>query len=851
LPVVPGFVLLGEVGRGGMGVVYRARDAALRRDVAIKILQDRYPAEGDAARRFVEESQITAQLQHPGIPPIHQVGALADGRPFLVMKLIKGRTLEELLKERADPATDRGRFLTAFEQVCQAVACAHDRKVIHRDLKPANVMVGAFMEVQVMDWGLAKVLGSPAQQTEVSDDAPATVIRTVRDSEGSFTVAGSVLGTPAFMPPEQAGGEIAKIDERSDVFGLGAILCALLTGKPPFVAKHSEAVRLLAIRGQLGECTARLDGCGAEPDLVALCKKCLAANPDGRPRNAGEVAAAVAGLRADAEQRARRAELDRAAADARTAEQRKRRKVQAVLGITLTGAVALAGFGFWWNERREAEAAADRAARRSRTVASVGAALDDARARTGEAWALADEPDKMRSATDLALAAVRRADGFAAAGEAPDDTLGELAVVRTVVADLDRHARLFVAADEALRAHDIGVTGRPASVATTGRLRTAFRAFGWDPVRTPAETIAAEIAASRVRNKVLGFLSDWAFQSGRDPAARDKIRAVIRAARLRSGGVLADWQRVTDGGDPDGLARFAARPDALTLGPELLCALGRDLADAGRGEAHLDLLRRAADRYPGHVWLNFDLMTVCSRMSPARRPEAFRAAAADAALRPDSALFQMNLGICYASLRDDDRAIACYHRAVALVPNYLRAHERLGAALIRAGDPDGAVTAFREAVRLDPSSARLHNGLGDALVRQHDFDGAVASFREAVRLDPTYAHPHSSLAYLLAAGPDGVRNGKQAVEHAARACELNGWKDPSLLNLLAAAHAEAGDFDKALEYNAKALDFADFEKAHGRHARMQRDLYRQKKPYRAPVFAPREPAPPPREVNRP
>src|SRR5262249_39090495 len=158
-------------------------------------------------------------------------------RPYLAMKLVKGRTLEEHLRERPDPAHDRGRFIAVFEQVCQAVGYAHARKVIHRDLKPANVMVGGLGEVQVMDWGLAKILASGGRNPP--DDPPeatiGTEIRTMRESDGSYTQAGSVLGTPAFMPPEQAGGEVDKIDERSDVFGLGAILAVILTGQPPYV----------------------------------------------------------------------------------------------------------------------------------------------------------------------------------------------------------------------------------------------------------------------------------------------------------------------------------------------------------------------------------------------------------------------------------------------------------------------------------------------------------------------------------------------------------------------------------------------------------------------------------------
>src|SRR5262245_2241822 len=141
-----------EIARGGMGAVYSARDTVLNRRVAVKILQAEFAHAPDAVTRFLEEARITGQLQHPGIPPVHDLGTLPDGRPFLAMKLIKGRTLSAILTESHDvPA-----LLPVFEQVCQAVAYAHDRGLLHRDLKPSNVMVGAFGEVQVMDWGIAK-----------------------------------------------------------------------------------------------------------------------------------------------------------------------------------------------------------------------------------------------------------------------------------------------------------------------------------------------------------------------------------------------------------------------------------------------------------------------------------------------------------------------------------------------------------------------------------------------------------------------------------------------------------------------------------------------------------------------
>src|SRR5262245_33528548 len=343
LPQVPGYELSGEVGRGGMGVVYRARDLSLDRDVAVKLLQHGYPPDSPLARRFADEARITAQLQHPGIPPVHDLGTLPDGRPFLAMKLIKGSTLDHLLAARPDPADGRGRFVATFEQVCQAVGYAHAHDVTHRDLKPSNVMVGAFGEVQVMDWGLAKVLTTRGRPPGLPDTALVTVAGTaIRPARGADqeTQAGSLLGTPAYMPPEQAIGAVDRIDARSDVFSLGGILCAVLTGRPPYVADTTEATRQLAARARLDDAHARLAACGAEPELVALCRRCLAPEPDDRPRDAGAVAAEVAALRAAAEERARRAELDRV----RAAEQVKRRRaLQAASGVVVL--VLLAGLG--------------------------------------------------------------------------------------------------------------------------------------------------------------------------------------------------------------------------------------------------------------------------------------------------------------------------------------------------------------------------------------------------------------------------------------------------------------------------------------------------------------------------
>ena len=199
--------------------------------------------------------------------------------------------------------------------------------MIHRDLKPSNVMVGSFGEVQVMDWGLAKVLprgGVVDDATAGKPDRQETVIATARSGsdDSDLSHAGSVMGTPAYMAPEQARGEIDRIDERADVFALGSILCEILTGEPAFLGRSAGEIQRKAALGDLADAMARLDACGADAELVALAKDCLAREPEDRPRNAGAVAERVTAYLTGVQERLRVAEVARAAETARAEEAR-------------------------------------------------------------------------------------------------------------------------------------------------------------------------------------------------------------------------------------------------------------------------------------------------------------------------------------------------------------------------------------------------------------------------------------------------------------------------------------------------------------------------------------------------
>src|SRR4051794_7809697 len=423
------YQLHGEIARGGMGVVLKGRDVDLGRDVAVKVLLEKHRDNPELVRRFVEEAQIAGQLQHPAIVPVYELGRLPDDRLYIAMKLIRGRTLAALLEGRTDASEERPRYLAVFEQLCQAMAYAHNCGVIHRDLKPSNVMVGGFGEVQVMDWGLAKVIdrgGVADEERSLRSRAEIEPVRTLRTgSSADESRAGSVLGTPCYMAPEQARGLLDTLDERADVFGLGAILCEVLTALPPYTGPSGNEVYGKAARADLAEALARLDGCGAEAELVALAKSCLAAAPRDRPRDAGVVVAVLTVHLAGVQERLRAAELARARAESRAAGERKRRLLVAGLAASLLALAALGGGGGLWLARQ-------RAAREEASAREATAAMHEASVLLGRARAA---PEGEMTPWAEATQAARRAEGLLARADVRPDLRSEIG---GLVAMIDR-----------------------------------------------------------------------------------------------------------------------------------------------------------------------------------------------------------------------------------------------------------------------------------------------------------------------------------------------------------------------------------------------------------------------------
>jgi serine/threonine protein kinase len=268
------------IASGGQGDIYRIYDRRLRRQLVMKVLDRQLAADSMSIARFIQEAQLTAQLQHPAMVPVHEIGALLDGRPYYTMTEVRGRTLAAVIGDihaaskegwAAEPGgMGLGRLIDVFQRVCEAVGYAHACGIIHRDLKPQNVMLGTFGEVIVLDWGLARFVG----EREVA--APG--LSTIRQDNGSFvSEIGTVVGTRGYMPPEQAGGN-NELGPRSDVFALGMMLREIITG---------ERITMPA--------PLRLSPLRPVPDeLVAIVERAISQAPDARYPDGKDLAQALA-----------------------------------------------------------------------------------------------------------------------------------------------------------------------------------------------------------------------------------------------------------------------------------------------------------------------------------------------------------------------------------------------------------------------------------------------------------------------------------------------------------------------------------------------------------------------------
>ena len=699
------YQLLGEIARGGMGVILKGHDTDLGRDIAVKVLDPELSKRPEVVQRFVEEAQIGGQLQHPGIVPVYDLGLMADDRPYFTMKLVKGRTLAALFQQRKTPSDNRGRLLAIFESVCQTMAYAHSKGVLHRDLKPANIMVGAFGEVQVVDWGLAKVLhrGGVADERRAKQTLH-TVIETVRSgpgSSGSDSLVGSVMGTPAYMAPEQAQGEIEKLDERADVFSLGAILCEILTGRPPYEELPDEGVLLQAARAKLDPARTRIEACEADPALKRLCLECLSPARAARPANADAVAKSVHEFLTSTEERAQKAEVAAVESRIKAAEERRRRKLTVALAGTVMAAIALGGAGFWWVSHERAQRAAEAAQRAEQTRTVVEAAH-------GESieFTRAGKPDS-------ALAAARRALSLAETGRA-DATLLERARGFVTQAEFDSGA---AAREGALREQDeklrdrlvdlriaqIGTIGnRQREIELDAAFTQAFHDYGVDLEGADLVPALNRIRERDIAEEVALALDDWG-----------RVRRKVHGAKSEKAENLFFLAMDLDA-DPE---RQRMRQAIADSDLPVLLELGAPV--------------RLAKLAPGSI---FVLSAALWDSFPEHKPDVYRIYDQALHLYPGDYVLQSVGGTIYDVAGRVQSALMCRASALSIRPKDPVALYRLGESLSLLGRLTDAEGAFRASIAADPASVEALWSLAVVQSQLGDRTGALETYTRALEI---------------------------------------------------------------------------------------------------------------------
>ena len=636
LPTVPGYVVEAVLGRGGMGVVFRARHLALNRPVALKmVLAGGYvsPAERECLRR---EAELIAALRHPHIVPLFDVGE-SDGRPYFTMELVEGGTLAQKLAGTPLPARPAAALVA---QLADAVHAAHQLGVVHRDLKPANVLLTPDGTPKIGDFGLARRV----------------------DGSGG-TITGTVVGTPSYMAPEQARGEVRSVGPATDVYGLGAILYKALTGHPPFRAA-TAAETVVQVLSQPPAPPSRLNNT-VPRDLETICLKCLEKQPERRYPTAAALA--------DDLLRFQRGETITARPVSRTERVlrwTRRNPTAATLiatAVLLVGVAATVGLREWdLSVKREAELA-----RWSDRLEFVNRLQEDGR--FAEARAILQE------------------------AQADDPA------VQRQIADARDRLKLVETLDAIRLNRDRKADGNGLDYAASSRkYEGAFRSAHLGTCDERPEHVAGRLVASPVRKSIIAALDDWAACA--EKMERDWVLAVSRALDPDP------WRdRVRD---RDGWANTAAFPaiaadaDIPNQPVTLMVAFGTRWRRLGGDPSAF--LERVQRQHPTDFWVNFELGHLLNVRDPVTAIGYLRAALA---VRPDAAVVHGNVAVLFARVGQTDAAVHHYRRCLAIDPNQPDVHLGLGTTLVNRGELEEGIRHWRASLALNPNQPGLRRSV--------------------------------------------------------------------------------------------------------------------------------------------
>jgi serine/threonine-protein kinase len=740
--------VLEQMARGGMGTVYRARQRSLNRLVALKVVRAGDLASAEEVRRFRNEAETVALLDHPHIVPVHDVGEEA-GQLYFSMKLVEGGSLAQHLgRFRDDPRSAAALMAT----VARAVHHAHQRGVLHRDLKPSNILLEEDGRPHVTDFGLARRV----------------------EADSSLTQSGAIVGTPSYMAPEQATGQKGAVTTATDVYGLGAVLYALLTGRPPFQAENVLET-LMQVRERQPQLPSGLNR-RTPRDLETICLKCLTKEPARRYGSALGLADDLERFLVGQPIQARPVGVWE-----RGAKWARRRPLAVTALAGLVAALVLLGAGVGW-------VLGDRSARQREAEGKVREELDAAGPglKEGNPW-------------DRALvSAVVGASAQLGGGLLSHDS-------RQQVEQLQKDVHML-AELERIRLEQSAVrNGQFDQPGSDSQYARAFQEYGIDMDRLGPEEVAALVQRSAIREHIVAGLDDWAHTLSCLPKeeAHTKAEELLAVARQADPDWWRNrWRATMLSPDTSEREQLVGSAPVKELNAATLALLGRP-TDQPQGVRNLapmvEFLRHAQRRFPADFWINQHLASALAQAQPQRLEEAIGHFRVAVALRPLSPGAHTNLGVALYKKGDLDGAIAEFHEAIRLKQDYGEVHINLGAALRDNGDVDGAIAEYKEALRLK-AYPEAHNNLGNALHAKGDLDGATAEYKEALRLRNDFDKPHCGLGNVLYA--KGELDG--AVAEYKEALRLN-KEDAMNHSNLSIALRDKGDLDGAIAECRQAL----------------------------------------------
>jgi Flp pilus assembly protein TadD/serine/threonine protein kinase len=793
--VLGDFRIVGEVGRGGMGIVYEAEQISLHRRVALKVLPLAATLDPRHLQRFHNEAQAAAGLHHTNIVPVYAVGC-ERGMHFYAMQFIDGQSLAAVIRQlrhlkgkgtapapggsdqptkdykplppapaAAGPtvttqaaltregSTDSPAYFRTVarlgEQAALALEHAHQLGVVHRDIKPANLLVDGRGDLWVTDFGLAHC------QNQVG-----------------LTLTGHVVGTLRYMSPEQALGKRTLVDPRTDVYSLGVTLYELLTLEPAYTGEDREALlRQIAFEEPPPP---RRRNREIPVDLETIVLKATAKEPEARYATAQELAADLERFLKDEPIRARRPTLVQRA---RKWARRHKPVVVTATTLLLTMLLLAGGGGLWLLGQRVAR---DR---------DVSLCLEEA-----ERW-------EHQGNWPQALRAAERAEGRLAGG-------GPAALRRR--AEQIRERVQFVADLEESRLQSSAAGQEVFDHAGADRAYAeAFKKHGWDVQGRAAEELAEQIVASPIRVHLVAALDDWAnIKPPKDVAGREKLRAIAGLAdddgwrrQLRDPAVL---------NDRTALERLARQENVLDQRPSSLVWLAVALGQREAHSAAADLLSRAQQRHPDDFWINLQLAHHLYYEKPPRFEDAVRFFQVAVALRPQSPGSYNHLGVALADHKKLAEGEAAFRKAIALKPDYPGAHYNLGKVLDLQGKLAEAEAAYRKAIALKSDYPGAYTNLGSVLHLQGKRAEAEAAHRKAIDLRGNFPEAHYNLGNAL------LDQGKRAEAEAAyrKAIDLRG-NFPEAHHNLGNALLDQGKRAEAEAAYGKAIDLKpDLAEAH-------------------------------------